>query len=85
MTKGILRNGMDIKVRRTKVFSKRWLAESRTPAFYLEKRYGGEDAMQALSDSDFVYLIYLTFLKFLYLAFKRPYHAPSIPEGKADC
>ena len=66
MAKGILRNGMDIKVRRTKVFSKRWLAESRIPAFYLEKRYGGEDAMQALSDSDFVYLIDLTFLKILH-------------------
>lgn len=31
-----------------------WLTESRTPAFYLEKKYEEEDAKQALSDSGFV-------------------------------
>ena len=31
-----------------------WLAGSRSPAFYFEKRYQEEDAKQALNDSGFV-------------------------------
>ena len=31
-----------------------WLAQSRTPSFYFDREYGGEDAEQALQDAAFV-------------------------------
>jgi len=40
-----------------------WLSESRAPPFYLEKRYGEEDAKQALSDSGFVWRLLKKFFK----------------------
>ena len=31
-----------------------WLAQSRTPSFYFEREYGGEDAKQAVQDAAFI-------------------------------